>query len=70
MTGIIDRFEGVFAVVVTDDNDIINIQRDRIPSEAAEGDYITMDGNIIQIDHEETARRRKSAKKNMDLWED
>jgi hypothetical protein len=70
MTGVIDRFEGNFAVVVTDGEDIINIQRDRIPVDAAEGDYITMNGTVIQIDYKETARRRKDSKKNMDLWED
>lgn len=70
MKGIIDRFEDNFAVVVTDDNDILNILRDKIPLDAAEGDFICIDGSVIKIDHEETARRRKSSNKNLDLWED
>jgi hypothetical protein len=56
---IIDRFEGGFAVVETD-NGIINIPKADIPSGAKEGDVL----NIV-IDSGETASRKKRLEEKM-----
>lgn len=64
MKVIIDRFEGDFAVVETDDKIMVNLPKSLIPG-AKEGDVL----NII-IDEEETKKRKDKIQKNMDdLWE-
>jgi len=61
---IIDRFEGDFAVVETDDKVIVNLLKFLIPG-AKEGDVIS-----IRIDEEETQKRKDKIQKIMDdLWE-
>lgn len=64
MKVIIDRFEGDFAVVETEDKVMVNLHKSLIPG-AKEGDVI----NII-IDEEETQQRKDKIQKMMDdLWE-
>lgn len=61
---IIDRFEGDFAVVETEDKVMVNLPITLIPG-AKEGDVIS-----ITIDEVETQQRKdKILKKMDDLWE-
>lgn len=61
---IIDRFEGDYAIVETDDKVMINLPKSLIPG-AREGDVIS-----IIIDEEETQKRKDNIQKIMDdLWE-
>ncbi len=53
MIVVIDRFEGNFAVVETDDGSIVNIPKILVP-DAKEGDAVR-----IEVDEEETMRRSK-----------
>ena len=56
---IIDRFEGEFAVVETN-NGQINIPRIDIPADAREGDVI-----LMGVDKSGTAARKKSIERRM-----
>ena len=61
---IIDRFEGDFALVETEDKLMVNLPISLIPG-AKEGDVIS-----IIIDEEETQKRKDNIQKLMDeLWE-
>lgn len=69
MKGIIDRFEGEYAVVELDNRHMINISIDRIPQDCKEGYAINIDGDKISIDWEGTERLRKEIEKlEEDLW--
>jgi len=65
--GIIDRFEGGYAVVELDKGDMINIEIAKLPADVKEGDiiYIEDNGRII-IDHIETENRKRNINKLMD----
>ncbi len=66
--GIIDRFEGSYAVVEVEGL-IRNIERSSIPSETREGDVIVYDGTRWQIDRQKTAELKKQIKDLADeLW--
>ncbi|GLI18780.1 hypothetical protein TSYNTROPHJE_05930 [Tepidanaerobacter syntrophicus] len=66
MKVIIDRFEGDFAVVELPDKTMVNMLKILLPSEAKEGDVIT-----ITVDKEETKSRKAHIEKLMnDVWED
>ncbi len=68
MTGIIDRFEGEFAVVELEDMKMVNIEKDKIPQEAQEGYVINIE-NSITIDYIETEKRRNKIEElTKDLW--
>jgi hypothetical protein len=70
MQVIIDRFEGKIAVCEKPDRTFMKIPRSKLPVGAKEGDVLTVDGDCIRIDAEETARRRKAAEDMMkDLWQ-
>jgi hypothetical protein len=61
---IIDRFEGDYAVVETEDKIMVNLPKLLIPG-AKEGDVIS-----ISIDEEETKKRKDNISKLMDdLWQ-
>ena len=61
---IIDRFEGEYAVVEMEDRTMVNLPRVLLPG-AKEGDIIR-----IEIDVEETEKRKREMEKRMDaLWE-
>lgn len=56
----IDRFEGEFAVVELEDGKIAQISRIAIPTEAKEGDIIS-----IKIEIDKTKNRKESIKRKM-----
>lgn len=61
---IIDRFEGNFAIVELADKSTTNIPKSILPPQAIEGDVIN-----IEVDTEETGKRKAAVKKLMgDLW--
>jgi hypothetical protein len=65
----IDRFEGEFAVCEKADRTMINISKDKIPTEAKEGDILIIERDYIKVDVSGTTNRRKNIKNLMDdLW--
>ncbi|EYE89810.1 hypothetical protein Q428_00525 [Fervidicella metallireducens AeB] len=69
MRGVIDRFEGDYAVIIKDDGSIENVNRTRLPDEAKEGDVLIME-DIIKVDNEKTRKRTEEVEKYLDLWEE
>lgn len=68
---IIDRFEGNFVVCEKENREIINIERNKIPSSANEGDVISLENKIFIIDVEETNIRKERISKLLnDLWKE
>lgn len=70
MKGIIDRFEGNFAVieigVATS-----SVNKSFVDSAAKEGDVVTLVDGVWQVDADATAERSKHMKSLMDsVWED
>lgn len=63
MRVIIDRFEESFAVCEKDDLSLIDIPRNKIPSEAVEGDILVIEEENIVIDVEATKARREELEK-------
>ncbi|WDV44286.1 DUF3006 domain-containing protein [Clostridiaceae bacterium M8S5] len=59
MKGIIDRFEGKFAVVETYDFKYINIDVSKLPLNTKEGDVIYLSGGVLKIDRIETKKRKQ-----------
>jgi hypothetical protein len=69
MKGIIDRFEGDYAVVEFEGRKMQDILRKEIVPEAKEGDVIVLVNGKYQIDREETQRRKAEiAKLTKDIW--
>ncbi len=61
---IIDRFEGNYAVVETENKKMFNLPKEILPSDAKEGDVIS-----IIIDHTTTKERKEKISRLMDdLW--
>ncbi len=70
MRGIIDRFEGDYAIIEKEDRVFVNIPREALPLEAKEGDAIIQVGTEYQIDETETKKRRKRIEElSRNLWE-
>ncbi|KYH34851.1 hypothetical protein CLTEP_11660 [Clostridium tepidiprofundi DSM 19306] len=70
MKGIIDRFEGQFAIVELDDGEIVNVPKIRMPSDAEEGMVIDID-ETITINYKETEiRKTENDSLAKELWED
>lgn len=70
MKVIIDRFEENFAVCEKEDEEMINIEKSKLPLNSKEGDVLIIDGENITFDEEETNARRERMRKLMDsLWE-
>ncbi|MGH4051721.1 MAG: DUF3006 domain-containing protein [Clostridium sp.] len=69
MKGIIDRFEGGYAVVEIDDGSkMINIDKILLPKGAKEGMVLQLDKSIT-IDIDETKKRKEKIEKlTADLW--
>lgn len=70
--GIIDRFEGEWAIVEMDDGEFLDIPVETLPPEAEEGNviYIDSDGKVI-VSIQETYQRRKKIQDLMNkLFED
>jgi hypothetical protein len=70
MKGIIDRFEGKYAVVELQDGKIINIDKAQLPIGVEEGMVILISESIT-IDIEETKKRKEEIQRlTEDLWEE
>ena len=70
MKGIIDRFEGEYAVVELKDGKMINIDKIKLPTDAQEGMVILI-SEVITIDKAETVKRKKEIEKLTEgLWEE
>jgi len=59
MRVIIDRFEGQYAVCKKDDRSMMDIEKDKIPAGAAEGDILDIEGSFIIINKAETLKRKE-----------
>ena len=69
MKVIIDRFEGNYAVCEREDRTMMDIEKDRIPMTAKEGDVLIISGNCIVIDKLETELKKKKIEElTRDLW--
>ena len=58
MKVIIDRFEGDFAVCEKDDRTMIDIEKNKIPETAKEGDVLDIIDDKITIDFDATEKRK------------
>jgi len=68
--GIIDRFEGDFAVVEFEGRVMKDIPRSNMVSEVKEGDVIFLVDGIYYVDVEETLGRKNEIAKLMEnMWE-
>ncbi|WP_062231914.1 DUF3006 domain-containing protein [Fictibacillus sp. FJAT-27399] len=68
--GIIDRFEGEYAVIEIG-NETKDILRTLLPKQAKAGDVIYFKDNEIVINKEETEKLRKEIEDLMDeVWDD
>lgn len=68
MLGIIDRFEGHFAVVEMEDGNMENILISKIPINAKEGYVLNLDEHIT-INYEETKSKQSTIEKLIkDMW--
>lgn len=55
----IDRFEGDFAICECEDFKIIKILKNKLPSNAHEGDILNMDGDNCFVDVDLTLNKKK-----------
>jgi hypothetical protein len=70
MKGIIDRFEGEYAVVELQDGKMMNINKTKLPTGVQEGMVIHI-SEVITIDKAETVKRKKEIQKLTEgLWEE
>ena len=58
---VIDRFEGGYAVLASE-NGSISIPREQLPPEAAEGDVLICKNGSYLINKEATARKRRQTR--------
>lgn len=69
MKAIIDRFEGDFAVLELEDKNILNINKNKIPKEAKEGDILRIENDYIVLDNEEREKLKKEIEEiTKDVW--
>jgi len=70
MRGIIDRFEGEYAVVELEDGKFININKIKLPIGVEEGMVIQIEESIT-IDKDETVKRKKEIERLTEgLWDE
>ena len=70
MKGIIDRFEGEYAVVELEDGKMININKIQLPIGVEEGTVIDI-SECITINSYETLKRKKEIEKlTENLWDE
>lgn len=70
MKGIIDRFEGEYAVVELEDGKMININKIQLPIGVEEGTVIDI-SECITINSYETLKRKKEIEKlTKNLWDE
>lgn len=69
-TGIIDRFEGKWAVIEFDDT-MEDILRSELPKEIQVGDVLNFKDGLVTIDHNKTKQLEKEIEELMsELFED
>lgn len=68
----VDRFEGNYVICEDNDKKFFAIEKAEAPADVAEGDILRItDDGTVEIDREETARRKKNTKdKQNKVWED
>lgn len=67
MKGVIDRFEGDYAVVELEDGKMKDIKKSLIPDDAKEGDILIInEKGINKTDKEETHKRKEEINSLMD----
>lgn len=66
MRGVIDRFEGDIAVIELEGGVMIDLEKNKLPNDASEGDALIIQENSISIDYNETRIRKKNADKLLD----
>ena len=70
MKGIIDRFEGDYAVVEFEGRKMVDIHKSDLPAGLKEGDAIQCTDGVYVFDELETKRIKKETKGMFDkLWE-
>lgn len=70
MKGVIDRFEGKYAVVELEDRKMVNVEVDRLPEGVKEGDCVNFVSGVWVIDRDETKARKERIEKLMgDVFE-
>ncbi|MCQ2491210.1 MAG: DUF3006 domain-containing protein [Ruminococcus sp.] len=60
----IDRFEGDYAVLETDEG-MVSIHRAHLPSSAHEGDVVTYSNGGYSVSHADTDERRRAAREKL-----
>lgn len=69
MKGIIDRFEGEYAIIELENRNIITLKKSQLPKDAKEQMVIEIINKEIFINKEETLKRKKEIEKLIeDLW--
>lgn len=69
MQFIIDRFEGSLAVCEDENRRMINIERNKLPPEAKEGDVLCVDGGEYKVDAVATEAKKREVKRLAeDIW--
>lgn len=67
---IIDRFEGEYAVCENESEEMIKIDKNKLPAGASEGDVLILERENITLDKNETQKRKEKIEKLMEeLWE-
>lgn len=61
---IIDRFEGEYAVIETEDG-MINVNREFLPADAREGDVVTINDGRYEINKDYSADLRDSVRERL-----
>lgn len=70
MKGIVDRFEGEYAVIEVDGK-TRDVKRNLIADSVRVSDVVILNNGIWERDSDETDKRKKEVKKLMDsVWED
>ncbi|MEK3800377.1 DUF3006 domain-containing protein [Peribacillus sp. FSL H8-0477] len=70
MKGIVDRFEGEYAVIEVDGK-TRDVKRKLIADSVRVSDVVILNNGIWERDSDETDKRKKEVKKLMDsVWED
>jgi hypothetical protein len=68
---IVDRFEGDYAILETENSTLINVNKNDIIGEVKEGDILVKKNNNYYIDKEKTEARKKEVNDIMKgLWEE
>ncbi|WP_026894039.1 DUF3006 domain-containing protein [Clostridiisalibacter paucivorans] len=65
MKGVIDRFEGLYAVIELENGEMKNILIEKLPLSVTEGDILIIEKDKISIDKQESKRRKKRIERLM-----